>query len=157
MCSRDLLTRRRENVTPRRGGDVSQQHFWCFIWDLQETSQRRANGTSCHVIHATETTCQSTTETSFGVSFETFLRRHGDVLMGCCCYVLLRACYDVPIRRRGDVLLRRLGDVPSRLRWVFYLGRRWDVQRDIIATSPRHLNAGWKTSNEIAIRFQPLT
>ena len=109
------------------------------------------------MIHATETTCQSTTETSFGVSLETFLRRHGDVLMGCCCYVLLRVRYDVPIRRRGDVPLRRLGDVPSRLRWVFYLGRRWDVQRDIITTSPRHPNAGWKTSNEIAIRFQPLT
>ena len=54
--------------------------------------------------------------TSLGVSFEPFLRRHGDVLMGLRCYVLLRCRYDVPTRRRGDVLLRRLGDVPSRRR-----------------------------------------
>ena len=27
MCSRDLLTRRRENVTPRCGGGVPQQRF----------------------------------------------------------------------------------------------------------------------------------
>ena len=27
MCSKDLLTKRRENVTPRRGGDVPQQRF----------------------------------------------------------------------------------------------------------------------------------
>ena len=34
MCSRDLLTRRRENVTPRRGGDVPQQRFWVFYLGL---------------------------------------------------------------------------------------------------------------------------
>ena len=50
------------------------------------------------------------------VSFETFLKRRGDILMGRCCYVPLRRRYDVPIRRRGDVPLRRLGDVPSRRR-----------------------------------------
>ena len=27
MCSRDLLIRRRENVTPRRAGDIPQQRF----------------------------------------------------------------------------------------------------------------------------------
>ena len=56
-----------------------------------------------------------------GVSFETCLRPRGDVMMGRCCYVLLRRRYDVPIRRLGDAPLRRLGDVPSRRRWVFYL------------------------------------
>ena len=50
------------------------------------------------------------------VSFETFLRRRGDVLMGRCCYVALRRRYDVPIRGRGDVPLRCLGDVSSRRR-----------------------------------------
>ena len=34
MCSRDLLTRRRENVTPRRGGDVPQQRFWVLYLGL---------------------------------------------------------------------------------------------------------------------------
>ena len=35
---RDLITRRPDNVTLRRGGDVPQRRFWVFIWDLQETS-----------------------------------------------------------------------------------------------------------------------
>ena len=72
-----------------------------------------------------------------GVSFETCLRRHGDVLMGRRCYVLLRRRHDVPIRRRGDVPLRRLGDVPTRRRWVFHLGRTCDVAGTYRKTSLR--------------------
>ena len=34
MCSRDLLTRRRKNVTPRCGGDIPQQRFWVFYLGL---------------------------------------------------------------------------------------------------------------------------
>ena len=34
IYSKDLLTRRRENVTPRRGGDVPQQRFWVFYLGL---------------------------------------------------------------------------------------------------------------------------
>ena len=34
MCRRDLLTRRRENVTRRRGGDVPQERFWVFCLGL---------------------------------------------------------------------------------------------------------------------------
>ena len=81
----------------------------CFIWDLQETSQRRTNGTSRI----------RTIETWLGVSFETCLRRRGDALMGRRCYVLLRRRHDVPIRCRGDV--------PPRRRWVFHLRRTCDV------------------------------
>ena len=62
-----------------------------------------------------------------GVSFETCLRRRGDVMMGRHCYVLLRRHYDVPIRRHRDAPLRHLGDVPSRHRWVFHLRRTCDV------------------------------
>ena len=61
------------------------------------------------------------TETSLGVSFETYLIRRGDVLMGRRCYVFLRRRHDVPIRRREDVPLGRPGDVPPRRRWVFHL------------------------------------
>ena len=60
---------------------------------------------------------------SLGVSFETCLRRRGDVLTRCRCYVLSRRRHDVPIRRRGDVPLRRLGDVPSRCLGCFI----WDL------------------------------
>ena len=62
---RDLLTRRRDNVTLRRGGDVPQRRYWvfhlgltgdvvdtyqrdvvgCIIWDLLETSWRRTDET----------------------------------------------------------------------------------------------------------------
>ena len=64
-----------------------------------------------------------------GVSFETCLRRRGDVMMGRRCYVLLRRRYDVPIRR--------LRDVPSRRRWVFHLRRTCDVAGTYRETSLR--------------------
>ena len=84
-----------------------------------------------------------------GVSFETCLRRHGEVMVGRRCYVLLRRRYDIPVRSRRDAPLRRLGDVSSRRRWVFRLRRTYDVsdvQRNVAATSPRRLNAGWASS-----------
>ena len=34
MCSRELLTRRHENLPPRRGGEVPQQHFSVFYLGL---------------------------------------------------------------------------------------------------------------------------
>ena len=75
------------------------------------------------------------------------MRRRGDVMMERHCYVFLRRCYDVPIR---DAALRRLRDVPSRRDWVFSLRRTWNVvQRDVAATSPRRLNAGWDSSRKI--------
>ena len=114
---RHLLTRRRDNVTLRRGVDVPNYVIGCFIWDLQETSWTRT----------TESSWWRTRETLLGVSFETFLRRREDVLMRRCCYVLLRRRHDVPTRLRGHVPLRRLNDVPSRRRWVFHLRRTCDV------------------------------
>ena len=93
----------------------------CFIWDLQETSKRRTNGTLR--MRTTETSMWHTTDTSLGVSFDNCLRRRGDALMGRRSYVLLRRRHDVPIRRHGDVPLRRLGDVPLIHHWVFHLGR----------------------------------
>ena len=50
------------------------------------------------------------------VSFETCLRRRGDVLIRRRCYVLLRRRHDVSIRCCGDVPLRRLRDFPQRRR-----------------------------------------
>ena len=70
-----------------------------------------------------------------GVSFETCLRRGGDVMMG--------RRYDVLIRRRRDAPLRCLGDVPSRSRWVFHLRRTCNVTGTYRETLPRRLNAGW--------------
>ena len=107
----------------------------CFIWDLQETSQRRTNRRSKI----------RTTETSLGVSFETCLRRQRDApLMGRRCHVLLRRCFDIPpIRCRRDVPLRPLDDVPQRRRWVFHLRRACDVAGTCLTTSLQDLVAGW--------------
>ena len=87
-----------------------------------------------------------------GVSFETCLRRRGDVLMGRRHYVPMGRHHDIPIRRREDVPLRRLGDVPLRRRWVFHL--RWtcnvsgtyretSLRRhyDVLLPGGEHLNA----------------
>ena len=66
---------------------------WCFIWDLFETSRRRTDETSLlrHLeassrrsnrmscVRTTETSWQSSMETSLGVFFETYLRRHWDI------------------------------------------------------------------------------
>ena len=62
-----------------------------------------------------------------GVSFETYLRRHGDVLIGRRHYASLRRRHDIPIRRREDIPLGRLGDIPLRCCWVFHLRRTCDV------------------------------
>ena len=67
-----------------------------------------------------------------GVSFETCLRRRGDVLMG--------RHHDIPIRRREDVPLRRLGDVPLRRRWVFHLRCTCDVTGTYREMSLRRLH-----------------
>ena len=61
---------------------------------------------------------------SLGVSFETYLRRLGDVLMGRPYSVLLRRRHDVPIKLCREVPLKRLGDG---LCWVFHLRRTCDV------------------------------
>ena len=88
--SRDQLTKRRNNVTRRRGGDAPKWCYWVFHL---ETPQTCTNGTSW--IRTTETPRWRTTEASIVVSFETCLRRT-DVT------VLLRRL-NVPMRHRGDV------------------------------------------------------
>ena len=72
-----------------------------------------------------------------GVSFETCLRRRGDVLMGRHHYVPMRCNHSIPIRRREDVPLRGLGDVPLRRCWVFHLRRTCDVTETYRETSLR--------------------
>ena len=110
-------------------GDVVDTYHWdvlmtyqrdfagCFIWDLLETSWRRTGNTlllrpletssrrtkKMSWRRTTETSQWRSIETSLGVSFETYLRRH------------------------------------------------WDVQRDVVTTSPRRLVAGWALSKSISI------
>ena len=97
-------------------------------------------------MRTTEASWCRTIETSLGVSFETYLRRWGDVLMGRRYYVPLRRCHDIPIRRREDELLRCLDDVPLRRRWVFLLRHTCDVAGTYRETLLRRLIAGWVSS-----------
>ena len=131
--SRNLLTRRRNNVTLRRGGDVPQRRYWVFHlvltgnvvetywWDVKDTYHWGVLVTyhwdvvGCFIWDLFETS--------------------GDALMGRRCYVLLRRRHDVLIRCRGDVPLRRLGDVPRRRCWVFHLRRNCDVAETYRETS----------------------
>ena len=78
-------------------------------------------------MRTTETSLRRTTERSLGVSFETNVRRRGDVLMGRRHYISLRRCHEIPISYREDVRLRRLGDIPLRRCGVFHLRRTFDV------------------------------
>ena len=64
-----------------------------------------------------------------GVSFETYLRRPGDVLVRRRHYVRLRRGHDIPIRCREDV--------PQRHLWVFHLRRTCDVAETYKETSLR--------------------
>ena len=88
---------RRDLLMGRRGYDVLVTYHWdvvgCFISDLFETSSRRTDGTSSLrpldtlSQHASKTSWRRTTEmfwqclteTSLGVSFETYLWRCWDV------------------------------------------------------------------------------
>ena len=102
--SRDQLTKRRNNVTRRRGGDAPKWCYWVFHL---EAPQRCTNGTSW--IRTTETPRWRTTEASFVVSFETCLRRRGDVLMWRYCYVVSMFHRDVVGCPIWDIPVTSLG------------------------------------------------
>ena len=86
-------------------------------------------------------------------SFETSLRRRGNVLMGLRCYLILRCRQDVPIRCPEDVPQRSLDDITPRRRWWFHLRCTWDVAGTCRETSLwRHNNVllpVGKTDHEI--------
>ena len=86
---RDLLTRSRDNVTLRRGGDVPQRRYWvfhlgltgdvvdtyqrdvvgCIIWDLLETSWRRTDETL--LLHPLKTPSRRSNKMSWRRTTET--------------------------------------------------------------------------------------
>ena len=70
-----------------------------MINQIKETSQNnfyRRKISNKGIMDCKTTSAHHTTKTSLGVSFETSLRRPGDVPMLRRCYVLLRRCHDVP-------------------------------------------------------------
>ena len=118
----------------------------CFIWELQETSQRHTNGISW--IHTTETSWWGTTETSFGVSFETYLRWHGDVPMGRPLTTSSRHTNKTSRRRTTETSWRLSTETLWGVSFETYLWRRWDAPREVVTTSPRRLVVRWKPSSD---------
>ena len=107
---RDVLMGRRGYVPLSRLGGVPLRCRWVFhltLWrGTDGTSIRPLETSSWHTNkklsrRTTETSWRCSTETTLGVSFETYLRRH------------------------------------------------WDLQRDILTTSPRRLVAGWEVSRPL--------
>ena len=107
-------------------------------------------GRRCYILlrrRTTETSWWPTTEKSRGVSFESCLRRRGDVLMGLRYCVLLRRRHDVLICNlvetyHWDVLATFI-EMSLGVSFGTYLQRRWDVQRDVLTMSSQRLVAGW--------------
>ena len=127
--SRDQLTKRRNNVTRRRGGDAPKWCYWVFHL---ETPQTCTNGTSW--IRTTETPRWRTTEVSIVVSFETCLRRRGDVLMWRYCYVVSMFQWDTVETYHNETSLRRSIETSLGVLFETFLWRRWDVKRDVCTT-----------------------
>ena len=83
-----------------------------------------------------------------GVSFEACLRRCGDVLMGHCHFVPWRRCHvrchdAVSWRRTTETVWRRSTETSLGVSFETYLRRSWDVQREVVMTSPWRLVAWW--------------
>ena len=110
-------------------------------------SLNHTNGMSW--IRTTESSWWRTNETSLGVSFETCLRhREG---------VPIRRLYYVPLRRCTTFLRHSyywdvLATIETSLGVSFetHLRRRWDVQREVVTTSPRRA-ARWEHATNKAI------
>ena len=134
---RDLLTMRRDNVTVRSGGDVPQRRYWVFHLgltgevvesyhqDVLVTCQRDVVG--CFIWDLLETSWRRTDETLLLRPLETLSRRSNKMSW----------------RRTTETSWRRSTETSQGVSFETYLQRRWDLQRDVVTTSLRHLVAGW--------------
>ena len=95
--SRDILTRRHDNVIPRGGGDVPQRRYWVFCLGVTGDVVGCTNGRLW--IRVTLMSWWHTTETLSGVSFETCLRRCRDYWW----YVVISSCWDTVTIFQWDV------------------------------------------------------
>ena len=78
-----------------------------------------------------------------GVSFETCLRRRGDVLIGRRCYILSRRRHNCPIKTTET---SRQCSIKTSLGVLFEtdLRSRWDIQRDVVRMLPQSFVDGFK-------------
>ena len=134
---------RRENI-PAGGHDK-------VIW---KSSRDRIEARRCN----SQTWWRCTTVTLLDVSFGSYRRRRRDVLMGRRGYVPLKrlgtyhsdavGCFiwdlfEALWRHTTETSWWRSTEMSLGVSFEMYLPRRWDVQRDVVTTSPRRLVAGW--------------
>ena len=115
--------------------------FGCFIWDLQGTLYRRASLTSW--IRATEASWWCTTETLLGVSSETSWRHTDGTSLLQPFEMWLQRSSKTSWRRTTETYWWRSIETLLGVSFGTYLRRRWDVQRDVVMTSPQRISAGW--------------
>ena len=84
-----------------------------------------------------------TTETSLGVSFETSWRRTDETSSLRPLETWSRYTNKTPWRRTTETSWRRSTEMSLGVSFETYLRHRWDVQRDVVTTSPWRLFAGW--------------
>ena len=143
--SRDLLTRHRDNVTLRRGGDVPQRRYWVFHLGL-----------TGYVVETYE--------------WDVVDRYHWDVLVtyhwdvvGCFIWDLFKTLWWridgawllLPLetssqhsnktsrKRTTEASWRRSIETSLGVSFETYLRHSWDVQRDLDTMLPRRLVVGW--------------
>ena len=143
--SRDLLTRRRDNIALRRGGGVPQRRYWVFHlgltgkvvktykwyvvdkyrWDVLVTYHWDVVG--CFIWDLLEKSDRRTDGTSLLRPLDTSSRRLNKMSW--------RPTTETSWRRSIETLLG--------VSFETYMRRCWDVQRDVVTTSPQRLVAGW--------------
>ena len=146
--SRDLLKRRCDNVSLRRGGDVPQWRYWMFHlgltgdvvgtywwdvvdmyhWDVLVAYQWDVVG--CFIWNLFEMLWRRTDETSLLRPLETS-SRHSNKMSWI---------------RTSETSWRSSIETSLGVSFETYLRCRWDVQRDVVTTLPRRLFAGWGNS-----------
>ena len=143
--SGDLLTKRRNNVTLRRDGDVPQRCYWVFYlgitdevvetyqWDVKDTYHWDVLVTyqwdvvGCFIWDLFDTSSGRTDGTSLLRPLKTSSRRFNK--MSC--------------RLTTETSSRRSTETSLGVSFETYLRHHWDVQRDVVKASLRRLVARW--------------
>ena len=81
--------------------------------------------------------------TSLGASFETCLRRTDGTSLLRPFETSSRCSNKTSWRCTTETSWQRSIETSLNVSFGTYLQRRWDVQRDVVATSSRRLNVGW--------------
>ena len=144
-----LEIRRRDNVTPRVGGDVPQRRYWVFHlgvtkdvvetywWDVADTYhwdvlvKYHWDVVGCFIWDLFETSWRRTDGTSSLRRYETSSQHTNKTSW----------------RRTTETSWQRSTETSLGVSFETYTRCHWDVQRDVATTSPWRLVTGWVGSD----------